>query len=205
MLSGATHAPAMAEAGQRGRVSFTEVCARLASSLAAAALVFVIVFALFGPTLFDWLMLPVLRACERAGVRFEDLLVTRTPLDMIGARAYLAALVAVGVMIPLVGHQVGVLAAPERADCGAGAAARVFLLSAAFLVLGVLCGHALALEPALRAWLRMTHMPGVRILWSAPGVVRFEALFLTVCGLVFQIPWLCAVLLRGAVTRRTSS
>jgi len=193
------------DAPKPARVGPGEACARIGVCLALVALFFVLGFLLFGLTAYDWMMRPVQRACEVSGVDYSQMMVTRRPTEMLTARAYVALLMACGLVLPVLVQQLAFVIAPRRVVGDAAASVMVFAIGAALFVLGVLCVHGLALEPAVRAFLTRGAPAGVMILWRAADVLRFEAKVMLVGGLLFEAPFLGILVMRNAAETRKSS
>lgn len=193
------------DAPEPARVGLGEACARIGICLASIALFFVLGFLLFGLTAYGWMMRPVQRACEASGVDYSELMVTRTPTEMLTARAYVALVSACGLVIPLLVQQLAFVIAPRRVVGSAAASVKVFAICAALFILGVLCVHGLVLEPAVRALLGSGDLAGVRVLWRAADVLRFEAKVMMVGGLLFEAPFLGILVMRNAAETRENS
>ena len=159
--------------------------------------VFVVMFLVLHTYVYDAMTLPVLRACEIAGIPFNDLLVSRKPTEMIISVALMCLLMAVVLTIPVTLYQVWEFVAPGLRKKERRAIVPVLSVGTGLFVGGSMFAYWLVVPVALQFLMSYTlRFKGVKLLWNIGDTLKFEAIMMLVFGVAFELPLVITALTR---------
>lgn len=186
------------------RMPFTqhlvELRFRILVCLGTVAAAFIILFLTLSPYLYEALTLPVLRACEMAGVDFDKLLVSRKPTEMFVTAALMCLLAAVVLTIPVTVHQVWEFIAPGLKRKERKAVVPVLSIGSGLFILGAVFAYLLVAPVALQFLMSYTlRYKGIKLLWNIGDTLKFEIVLMLVFGVAFELPLVVTALTRVGI------
>ena len=175
------------------RMSFgghlSELRVRVLICVAAISIVFVIFFVVLREELYNLLTLPIKEACGYAGVPYERLLFSKSPVSMFATSAYFCAVAAIALTVPITLHQIWAFVRPGLKRRERKAVVPILLAGTGLFVVGVVFAYKLVIPLALRFLITDTsRFQGMALLWSISDTLKFETMLLLVFGVAFELP-----------------